>query len=625
MRELIHPVTGLRRVWGGDSESPRTGRPEAYPTMQAAQAKASAPRLEIVTAARVEAHAFSGLISPVKPDYAKHVLAGAVHGELRAQWELFSLMEDSWDRLAKNLNEVKRAVQRLDWTVKPYAERGQEPTPLAQEKADLVQAALKNWRPTPGTLEYGFEDCLYHALDAMGKGISVQEIHWGIGGTPMGARETRALPQILPRAAHQLTGWQYAWEPGPGRRRLGLREVGAIGNTPSDARSLKAAATDWQEFPANKFLVGQWHSRSGPAGATAMLRPLVPYWLGMMFGWRWLMQTAQLFGVPFRWATYDRSDPNLADTLGTMLEQMGSSGYAAFPTGTTLEFKEAVTSARDNPQVVIIEMAKKAADLLILGQELSSEAAATGLGSGTAQLQQVVREEVLVHAAAWTADVLNYQLVPALLALNYGSSPDGSLGPLGPFAEAVAECPVIVPDTSIDPDPKALADRDAVLSGIGLPLPKRWMYERHSIPEPEAGDEVISAPAVGNGGIGALATSLSLPVQAKDATDSLVDNVLEGLTGVQARWLGGVKPFFARLVKLAQDDRISDADFVQALEAAQREIPELFDKLDHEALATAMENAMGAACVNGAVKGFLKRGTGRSLELAGQRPAPQAT
>jgi hypothetical protein len=86
------------------------------------------------------------------------------------------------------------------------------------------------------------------------------------------------------------------------------------------------------------------------------------------------------------------------------------------------------------------------------------------------------------------------------------------------------------------------------------------------------------------------------------AAEKLTERVLEGLTGVEAQWLGGVKPVFRQLCALALSDRVSDAVFVQALEAAQREMPALFGKLNSAALEEALEKAMGTAVVNGVVR-----------------------
>ncbi len=100
-------------------------------------------------------------------------------------------------------------------------------------------------------------------------------------------------------------------------------------------------------------------------------------------------------------------------------------------------------------------------------------------------------------------------------------------------------------------------------------------------------------------------------MMAMGATDKVLDRALEGLTGVAARWLGGVKPFFRGLVAKARDETVSDADFVRALERAAKEMPELFSRLDSKALEEAMEEAMGAAMVNGASRGALRRGQKR--------------
>ena len=89
--------------------------------------------------------------------------------------------------------------------------------------------------------------------------------------------------------------------------------------------------------------------------------------------------------------------------------------------------------------------------------------------------------------------------------------------------------------------------------------------------------------------------------------DKLVDHVLEELTGVEARWLGGVKPVFRKLLEAARNEDLTDARFIAVLEKAAKEMPDLFKKMDAKALSDAFESAMGAACVNGAVQGFMKR------------------
>lgn len=93
----------------------------------------------------------------------------------------------------------------------------------------------------------------------------------------------------------------------------------------------------------------------------------------------------------------------------------------------------------------------------------------------------------------------------------------------------------------------------------------------------------------------------------RGANQQLLDNVLENLTGVQAKWLAGVRPFFEDLIRLAEDGEVTDEEFVSALERARRQMPELFDQLNTEHLVKALEETMGSAMVNGAVAAAMKR------------------
>ena len=86
--------------------------------------------------------------------------------------------------------------------------------------------------------------------------------------------------------------------------------------------------------------------------------------------------------------------------------------------------------------------------------------------------------------------------------------------------------------------------------------------------------------------------------------DQLSDNVLESLTGVTREWLSPVRPHFEKLAAMAMSKQVSDADFIEALEKSQRDIPELFDKLNVEALQTHMNDAIGTAMIAGSVERY---------------------
>jgi phage gp29-like protein len=290
-----------------------------------------------------------------------------------------------------------------------------------------------------------------------------------------------------------------------------------------------------------------------------------------------------------------------------MLENMGSAGWAAFPEGTKLEVIEALQNAKDNPAKAFIDAADIIADIVILGQTLTTQQGERGSQAlGTVHKQ--VRDEKIQSVAKRVAKILNGQFLPAICRMNFGDD---------------RECPWFQPSTKESKDVGDAAIRYKTLLSIpGIRISRQQFYEDNDLVVPDEKDEVIVGQATGGifGGKGtetdenpdpnadAKENGESATAKAKSAaTEKLSNNVLENLTGVEAKWLGGVKPYFRRLCATALSSQVTDAEFIATLEKARKEMPELFNKLDGKALAKAMEDAMGAAVVNGAVRGAMKR------------------
>jgi phage gp29-like protein len=438
-------------------------------------------------------------------------------------------------------------------------------------------------QPNPAADENDFEGTIKDILDAWGKGISVLEILWE-------HRKSDHGQVFAPRATQYLHPRYYGYPSQRSELMLVAREQGVT--LPEGIETVEAA---YAPFPENKFLINVAKAKSGHPLGAALLRPLAWWWCAANFGAEWLLNYAQLFGQPIRWATYDKNQPGILNELSAMLENMGSSGWGAFPAGTSLELKEATKSGGENPQAFLLTLADKTCDILIIGQTLTTDVADSGsraLGS----VHEGVKGEIINSAASWVARILNTQLIPSICRLNYGEE---------------NECPYLDPFGKTEEDAKALAERDQILLGQGVELPRSWFYDRHNIPQPAAGEAVITghkpAGMFDGSQVPSLPPEKSAKVQAKSAQDQLVDNVLEDLTGVQAKWLQGIRPYFERIFAKASAADVSDAEFLQVIQAAEREFPELFHKLDITTLQDALERAMGAAAANGAIKGALLR------------------
>ena len=405
------------------------------------------------------------------PIQIKQVLELGLGGDLAGQWQLFTVMQDTWPRLRKDLHELRSAVARSPWKIVPASVEGAPPTPEAERRAALARASLLNWSPTPGSDENGFEDCIYDLTDALACGISVQEILWEQKGAA-----------LRPRASVWVNPRYYGLMPAG---RIGLRV---------ERQNLYAPARpgDSQALPPDKFLVATHRSATGGLGAQALLRPLAWWWGAALWGRDWMLNYAQLYGQPIRWVTHDPScDPATLSVLDQMMEQLGSSGWGRFPAGTSLDLKESAKSSGENPQERIMALADKACDLLILGETLTSDVGASG-SRALGDVHESVLDERKTTLAKWAADVINYQLLPAFTRLNFGTDD---------------ECPILTINDTSKPDLDKLATRLEIVSRLGLAIPSAWAHKQFEIPEPKDGEPVLeskaaAAPAFGPGAFG---------------------------------------------------------------------------------------------------------------------------
>lgn len=418
-------------------------------------------------------------LASITPRSIENILRGAMAGDHISQWELFEMMEDTWPRLLKNLNEIKRAVVSLDWRLEAYAEEEEAPNEQAQERLSVVSQACWNMLPDPTWDEAEFEGTIFNILDAFGKGTSVLEIDWELRATSLGElwcpKDTR---WVHPR--------NYGW--------TDAGYLGLVAGNLSGTYNNLGGATYQQgglmpsyghnaalPFPENKFLIGICKSKTGHPLSGALLRPLAWWWCASNFSADWLLNLAQVFGLPFRWANYDPNSPQATiDAICSMLENMGSAGWAAFPAGTTLELKEpSKGAAGSTPQQDILDRADKQADLLILGQTLTTDVGSSG-SRALGDVHSSVRDDVIEATASFAARVFNTQLIPAILRLNFGNAD---------------LAPRFCPEPDKEEDETANAQRDSVLLSAGIEMPKGWFYKRHNIPIPMEGEEVIGGKA----------------------------------------------------------------------------------------------------------------------------------
>jgi phage gp29-like protein len=390
------------------------------------------------------------------PQEVRQTLSGSLAGDLRKQQLLFQAMVDTWPRLQKALGEVKRAARKAPWRVNAWCARGESPGAEAEAVAKTVEHAMWGMRPDPVRGLKGFEGMVEELAAGYFLGHQVMELHWARDGAGWRPEAAKVVP---PR----YYGYPYDVEGGD---RLMLDPAGG-------AEGFQA----YEDFPRHRFLVAVNGGHSGHAAVSAPLRALTGYWLAAVYGLKWLMGHAQVFGQPVRWAEYVAGDARAKAEIQQMMQRIGTEAWGIFPAGTKLNFVETGKSAASLPQRELLALADEQCDVFILGQNLTSSSGNKGTQAlGT--VHREVRQELMEGVCDFVGEILTHQFAPAVVALNYGECRT-----LVPEVRAVFEKPK---------DEKAMAERDVVLGlGTTLPVGKAWFYERHGIPLPVEGEVVL--------------------------------------------------------------------------------------------------------------------------------------
>ena len=394
-------------------------------------------------------------LSNVTPEQVRTILRNVRTGKLEDQDRLFRLMLDTWPRLRKALNEVAGAVSRLPIQIKPAIREGaEEPTPQAIRIHETVERAMESFAPRPGYWELDNKSGVRALIDAYAKGISVLEIVWHVQNSIISPRCYAPVPA------------KYLAYPSAGN------EVDRLMVAPKGTTS-----GPLEDFPPDRFLIAVWSQGGMHPIHAANLRTLTKYWLASVYGLGWLMQFAQLFGVPWRHVETDGSEGAM-DAAESMLENVGSTGAAVTGPGVKLNILDGVTGSADSmPQSHLMDVADRACDILLLGQTLTTDNTGTG-SRALGEVHEGIRVEVIQSVASWVSAILTEQLIPAIVRLNFGSVPAEDM----PFAD------ITIPRVK---DTKAAAERFKILVETGVKMPAKWVYEELEIPEPVDGEEIF--------------------------------------------------------------------------------------------------------------------------------------
>lgn len=378
-------------------------------------------------------------------------------GMLEDTDRLYATMYHDWDVLQKDSNDLAEAVQTLDWTVAPYVGDGEEATPEAQGVAKVVTDALwKRVPQSPGTFGHSFTQLLGALVHGKFRGFNVHEVEWKFDGDMW-------FPAMFHQLPSQFMRWEY--EAGKPDRLLFVPD----GETEEP-----------RPFPDNKFIVAL--NTTGPDHPlyNATYYPLIAWFGAFKFGLGWFMEYCQKYGLPKLVFHYESESDRRQ--LEHDLSEEKVLNNILLKGDRAVDIANAPASGASLPQRELLNLAESACHKLILGQTLTSDTSEHGGSLAQAKVHAGVQADVVRKTADYVADILNTQLIPTIVLLNYGTTEV-------PMPELRAK----IPQEGVTQERVQVVK--TALEIKGMKLKKSEVYEFTGFSQPADDDEVFEAAA----------------------------------------------------------------------------------------------------------------------------------
>lgn len=480
------------------------------------------------------------------PDRAARILRDADQGQLTAQAQLFDDMLDRDAHLRAEYDKRRSAPVALDWSIEPPSNA------TAAEKA-AAGYAEETLRDTVDDLE----DVILAMMEGPGFGLSGIELQWDRLGRDwipgFHPRPQTWFTTDLQRAEVRLADGSAYGAP--------LQPMGWILHTPAKIKT-------------------------GYLGRAGLFRACLWPFLYKAYSIGDFAEFLETYGLPIIVGKYmsGASDEEKGSLLRAVTA-LGHDARAIMPEGMALEIQTVTGGAGGSHHLAMVDWADRAQSKAILGQTTSSEAKATGLGSGVADLHGEVRHDILRSDARQLAGTLTRDLVYPLIALNR------------PGVDSYRRCPRFVFDLGEAEDIARYADALPKLVGVGFKIPRTWAHEKLRIPEPDGKEDVLGvapppAPPPAPPAAAALRAGLAAlraPARPADGIAAIVDEAA-------ADWAPVMDPLLTRLQ--AELDESAAAGETAAELVAR--LPALFAELDSSALADALTQLAVTARLAGA-------------------------
>ena len=486
-----------------------------------------------------------GQLSGLTPARAAAILQRADQGDITAQHRLFEDMIDRDAHVQCEFSKRSGAVNTLDWSIAPPPDASRAEKKAAAWVEDVLRNAVDD-----------LEDVVLAMMDGVGHGFAPIELEWALLGS-------ERLPKFHPRP-------QDWFRLDMQRRELRLNDATADGAA--------LVSMGWIMHQPKK-------AKTGYLSRSPLHRVLVWPFIYKSYAVGDFAEFLETYGLPIILGKYYQgAQPEEKSSLMRAVTALGHDARAIMPKEMEIEINKVTGSGDGSVHLAMVDWAERSQSKAILGQVLSAEAKATGMGSGVADLQGEVRRDILQADARSVAGTLTRDLVYPLLAFNM------------PGFDGLRRCPRFEFDFGEAEDLKLYAESLPKLASGGAKIPVSWVHEKLRIPEAGEDEAVFGAAppppdpkntpnlpsTAADPAQAALKAALPAPLQ--DAADKMTLSLADQGDAQVGRWV---------------DDINAMLDQADSLEQFREQLLARYDKLPATDLVTVMATALAAIELRG--------------------------
>ncbi|MRD73321.1 DUF935 family protein [Rhodocyclus tenuis] len=376
-------------------------------------------------------------VNTLDPSRLARAFAAADQGYITDQATLFELVEEQDPHIFAELAKRRRAVTGLGWQLTPPKDADQSEIDRTAELEDILRKIPR------------FEDAQYDLTDAIGKGLSAQEIDWQTGST------------WYPKALFWVPQREFQVD----------RSTGALQYVKN---GVPEPLREWG------WVVHEHRAKSGYIEQAALFRVLAWTYAYKAYNIRDMQRFLEMYGLPLRLGKYPAGiDPKQRDQLLKAVRNIGNDGAGVVPSTMSIEFIQAMKSGTVDDFLNATAYWERKQSMAILGGTLTSQADGKTSTNALGAIHDKVRREIMLHDVGQITPTVNAQIVRPTALINGMFAPD--------------RVPTFGYKTEETVDQAKMVEVLTKAANVGMEIDVDWAHQTMQIPRAGKGATLLMA------------------------------------------------------------------------------------------------------------------------------------